>query len=341
MFLDFIEVERITGRELAGAILHSLRKWDLPLCNLRGQCYDGASNMAGSRSGCSDIVQQHCPMALYTHCAAHQLNPAVVSACKIQECRNAESFIGEAVRFFNYSAKRQRVLDQTVDLLCLAQKSKKLKDACRTRWIDRIDSYVVFLEILPAVVMALHAMVSPNQFDNIRCDWNWDGETIAKASGFLHHIESPSFLITFKILLEVLANLRGLTLKLQMQAGDVFYAYKQVTAIVDSLKEMRRKSERGFTRIFKEATKLGKDLHGEDFDLSMPRINRRQVHRSNVQTQSAEDYFRITIYNEFLSHVISELQVDLWTAKVTALVSFISYQVSAVALMKMQASQKR
>ena len=57
-----------------------------------------------------------------------------------------------------------------------------------------------------------------------------------------------------------------------------------------------------------EATKLGKDLHGEDFELRMPRINRRQVHRSNVQAQSADDYFRITIYNEFLSHVISELQ---------------------------------
>ena len=57
-----------------------------------------------------------------------------------------------------------------------------------------------------------------------------------------------------------------------------------------------------------EATKLGKDLHGKDFELSMPRINRRQVHRSNVQALSAEDYLHITIYNEFLFHVISELQ---------------------------------
>ena len=32
------------------------------------------------------------------------------------------------------------------------------------------------------------------------------------------------------------------------------------------------------------------------------------MHCSNVQAQSAEEYFRITIYNEFLPHVISELQ---------------------------------
>ena len=87
MFLDFVQVDR-TGRELASAILHRLRTWGLPLSILRGQCYDGASNMAGSRSGCSALIQQQAPMALYTHCAAHQLNLAVVSACKIQECRN-------------------------------------------------------------------------------------------------------------------------------------------------------------------------------------------------------------------------------------------------------------
>ena len=31
MFLDFVEVERITGRELARAIFHCLRTWGLPL----------------------------------------------------------------------------------------------------------------------------------------------------------------------------------------------------------------------------------------------------------------------------------------------------------------------
>ena len=115
-------------------------------------------------------------------------------------------------------------------------------------------------------------------------------------------------MVAFKVLLEVLANLRGLTLKLQMEAGDVFYAYNKVTGIVDYLKGMRSRSERELSRIFMEANKLGKNLHGEEFEIVMPRVNRRQVHHSNVETQSAEDYFRVTIYNEFLSHVIAELK---------------------------------
>ena len=35
-FLDLVQVERITGRVLASAILQCLRTWGLPLCNLRG-----------------------------------------------------------------------------------------------------------------------------------------------------------------------------------------------------------------------------------------------------------------------------------------------------------------
>jgi hypothetical protein len=50
-------------------------------------------------------------------------------------------------------------------------------------------------------------MVIPSQFGNLHCSWDWDGETVTRASGFLHHTESASFLIAFKILLEVLANL--------------------------------------------------------------------------------------------------------------------------------------
>ena len=57
VFLDFVQVERITGKVLADTILHNLAAWGLPLSHLRGQCYDGSSNMSGSTSGCSTIIK--------------------------------------------------------------------------------------------------------------------------------------------------------------------------------------------------------------------------------------------------------------------------------------------
>ena len=75
VFVDFLEVERITGEVLAQAILQWLAAHALPRTDIRGQCYDGASNMSGARSGCKTIVQQEAPMAMYFHCAAHRLTP--------------------------------------------------------------------------------------------------------------------------------------------------------------------------------------------------------------------------------------------------------------------------
>ena len=72
------------------------------------------------------------------------------------------------------------MLDQTVEL-CLADKVKKLKDACRTRWIQRIDSYTVFMKLL----CPCHGSTS-HGLPNLHCDWDWDGETVTKATGFLH-----------------------------------------------------------------------------------------------------------------------------------------------------------
>ena len=100
VFLDFLEVQRITGEVLAHTIIHFLNNLGLSLSNLRGQCYDGASNMAGARLGCKSLVLREAPKAIYVHCAAHRLNLAVVSACKIQAFKNVESYIGEISRFF-------------------------------------------------------------------------------------------------------------------------------------------------------------------------------------------------------------------------------------------------
>ena len=71
---------------------------------------------------------------------------------------------------------------------------------------------------------------------------------------------------------------------------------------------MRENSQRDFSKIFASANQLGQDLHGSSFTLTRPRINRRQVHRDNIQASSAEEYYRISYYNEFVSHVISDLQ---------------------------------
>ena len=96
------------------------------------------------------------------------------------------------------------------------------------RMQNTVDSKNRFMELL----CPCHGSTS-HGLPNLHCDWDWDGETVTKATGFLHPTESPFFLAALKILLEVLANLRGLTLKLQMEAGDVVYVYNEVKGKVN------------------------------------------------------------------------------------------------------------
>ena len=73
-------------------------------------------------------------------------------------------------------------------------------------------------------------------------------------------------------------------------------------------KKMRDDCVQEFKKIFAEGLKLGQDLYGENFVLSRPQIARHQSHRNNPETSSAEEYFYVTLYNEFLSHVTRELE---------------------------------
>lgn len=307
VFVDFIEVERITGNILGKAILQWLHSHDLPVANICGQCYDGASNMSGAKSGCKTIIQKEAPLAMYFHCAAHRLNLALVSSCSILAFKSAESCIGEIARFFSYSAKRQRLLDKAIEVKSHSR-ANKLKDACRTRWVDRIESYTIFMELHEAIHSSLDAMAHPSLHTDLGTDWGWDGETVTRANGFLYQLQSPTFLVSFHILLQVMTLLKDLTVKLQMQAIDVIYAYNAITSVVSTFKSLRLQSGLEFKKVFASATKMGVTLHGEGYQLTKPRITGRQIHRNNPPCSSPEDFYRITLYDEFLSHIVSELE---------------------------------
>ncbi|XP_011407068.1 PREDICTED: uncharacterized protein LOC105311849 [Amphimedon queenslandica] len=197
--------------------------------------------MSGAKSGCKTIIQKEAPLAMYFHCAAHRLNLALVSSCSILAFKSAESCIGEIARFFSYSAKRQRLLDKAVEVKSSSEsRANKLIDSCITRWVERIESYTIFMELLhEAIHSSLDAMAHPRLHTDLGTDWGWDGETVTRANGFLFQLQSPSFLVSFHIL-QVMTLLKDLTEKLQMQAIDVIYAYNAITSVVSTFKSLRQ-----------------------------------------------------------------------------------------------------
>ena len=78
----------VTGHAIAETILDLLQKNHLDPKLLRGQGYDGASNMAGKVRGAAAIIISKHPLALYFHCTSHQLNLAVMKSAELIRVKN-------------------------------------------------------------------------------------------------------------------------------------------------------------------------------------------------------------------------------------------------------------
>ena len=80
--IGLYKVDNISAATIVDAIKDTLLRLNLPLTKCRGQCYDGASNMSGSRSGVAKQLRDEEPRALYLHCHGHALNLAAGTAIK-------------------------------------------------------------------------------------------------------------------------------------------------------------------------------------------------------------------------------------------------------------------
>ena len=85
-FLGYYELPNIKSDTIVGVIKEdSLVRFELPMENLRGQTYDGASNMMGKKSGVARQILKEQPKALITHCHGHSLSLSIKDANK--QCR--------------------------------------------------------------------------------------------------------------------------------------------------------------------------------------------------------------------------------------------------------------
>ena len=64
------------------------------------------------------------PKAVYTHCAAHQLNLCIVKCCNIREVNNMMRTADKIAHFFKYSPKRQGALETWIDDLFPEEKAQ-------------------------------------------------------------------------------------------------------------------------------------------------------------------------------------------------------------------------
>jgi hypothetical protein len=106
-FLDLIHVHDTCSATLKQELCSVLAYHKLDVQNVRGQGYDGASNMRGEWNGLQAEFMEECPYAYYVHCFAHQLQLALVGASKeVTEVHNFFEHLAFIVNTVLSSSKR-------------------------------------------------------------------------------------------------------------------------------------------------------------------------------------------------------------------------------------------
>ncbi|XP_048575424.1 52 kDa repressor of the inhibitor of the protein kinase-like [Nematostella vectensis] len=84
----YICKEGTTGEPIKDLITAAVVDLGLMMEDCRGQCYDGAGNMAGQLNGASSLIRAEHEKAIFVHCMNHQLNLCIANTCQIPNVRN-------------------------------------------------------------------------------------------------------------------------------------------------------------------------------------------------------------------------------------------------------------
>ena len=104
--------------------------------NARGQCYDGAATMAGSKTGVATQFKSLNEKMLFTHCYGHALNLAIKETCsKVQCLKETFETVHEICKLVEKSPQRDTKLTDLREKS--KNESKGVHSFCPTRWTVR------------------------------------------------------------------------------------------------------------------------------------------------------------------------------------------------------------
>ena len=304
-FLTFQQLEQITGRHIAEAIIEYLQENGLQVENICGQGYDGASNMSSSRSGVQACIQQVAPLATYVHCSGHCLNLVISHSCKLPKARIVLDRLNHCCRTFLQSPKKNGLLEKVVkDNTTENNNRKALLDVCKTRWAEKHNCYQHFYQAYCFIVNSLEVIGHRMHLDQYGESYSdWDSGARSDAQQLLASITSFDFIVVFLLMYFYLSHLAGVTLKLQGKAVDIITAQQMVCSIQDMYASEPTDINGGFRRIFEQPVRMAECWQSP----CKPRSAQKQQNRSNAPAETTEEYYKRNCAIPLLDHIIANL----------------------------------
>ena len=289
MFLGFIIVTDLTGEGIANSIISFCISTGLDLNNLVGLGLDGASAMSGKYKGVQACIREKYPVVHYTHCSSHSLNLAIGKANNVV-LGNVFSNLSSIISFFHGYPFREEKLRQAIQAVCPESKRQRLKTICATRWVERHDAMLVFMELIEAVVACLEELTLV------------PGETGSKANQLVHVCTSFDFIYSCTVLENPSALFLTVSKQLQSPTKDLAEICSLIENVVSILeKEMNQDS--AITRVYTKAKSISETFGSS---VTLPRAHAR----NNPEFVGKEElFYRKRVFIPYYQWLIEQMNL--------------------------------
>lgn len=276
--------------------------------NLRGQGYDGASNMRGEWNGLQALFLRDCPYAYYVHYFAHRLQLALVKASRevslVHQFFTKLSFVVNAVgasckRHTELQAAQAAEIAHMIEIEELetgkgANQIGSLKRAGDTRWGSHFYS-----------IYSLIRMYGPTC--SVLRDISEDGNSTQRgdADAALDMIMSFQFVLILHLMRAIMGTTDMLCQVLQQKSQYIVNAMNQVSTTKTLIQNLRND---GWENLIEDVK-----VFCECNNIEMPDMNARYIVgsrgriRPGADNITLEHHYRFDIFNAAIDCQLQEL----------------------------------
>ncbi|KAK4582459.1 hypothetical protein RGQ29_025588 [Quercus rubra] len=273
-FFHVVYVRDTTALTLKNEIFAVLSRYNLHIENIRGQGYDGASNMRGEWNGLQAFFLKDCPYAYYVHCMAHRLQLALVIASR--EVKDVHQFF-----------------DHLVNIINIVVGSSKRSDELQHAQAEQVENMIASNEIETGRVINTISEEGANYKQR------------SDAEGAYQVLTSFEFILILHLMKEIMGITNVLCQALQQQSQDLLNAMHLVSTTKSLIQELR---DDGWEPLLASVISFC-----EQHEIDIPDMNARYTkgrgrYRRQDDDLTMEHHFRIGIFTVAIDFQLQELK---------------------------------
>ncbi|KAL3819974.1 hypothetical protein ACJIZ3_005879 [Penstemon smallii] len=293
--LGIVHVTETTALSLKAAIENLLLKYGICLSRVRGQGYDGASNMRGEFNGLKSLIMKENPTAYYIHFAKNHGDIALFFnlASNIVNVVGASCKRRDIIRELQATKIAQALDSGQIQSGHGLNQETNLKRAGDTRWGSHYASIVNLINMYSTVVDVVEMIEEEGSISDKR----------AEASVLMDYLHSFEFVFSLHLMKNILGITNDLSILLQRKDQDIINAMKQVKVCKTRLQNMRND---GFESLLDEIS-----LFCKTHDILIPNMDdnfeARGRPRRRAQKITNGHRFRVEIFNQVIDMQLQEM----------------------------------